>query len=201
MKRIAALAVAAAMTLSMQSAAAEEIVSGIREIFGSPTATPAPDAFRFRDGIRWGMNRDQVNALEPETMTERSMQNWAVMLTDGKVAVSRFTADLVFMFREDRLMMISYEFPKQPSGDSYLYLNGALGSIYGEAVQADPLEIKALMDAVNPNRYRTEQIREATAWKTADGTGIYLYYYTADAFAILYVCPELGSRIYQTNGL
>ena len=61
------------------------------------TETPAPNAFRFREGIRWGMNTQQVKALESTPMTERAMSNWSIMLTDGKVLVSRFTADLVFM--------------------------------------------------------------------------------------------------------
>ena len=164
------------------------------------TETPAPNAFRFRNGIRWGMNTQQVKALETETMSERTMQNWSIMLTEGKVAVSRFTADLVFMFREDRLLMTSYEFQKGLE-DDYLYLTGALESVYGGKKDADPLKIKALMDAINPNRYRTELIRLPYGWITEDGTTVFLYYYAADAFAITYVSPELGRNVYQTNGL
>ena len=201
MKRNPAIFIIVIMILCCNFATAEGVVSGIRDLFSAPTATPSPEAFRFRDGIRWGMNREQVKALEYEKMTERSMQDWSVMLTDEKVAVSRFTADLVFMFREDRLLMISYEFQKQAAKDNFEYLQVALGSLYGEPEAADPLSIKALMDAVNPDRYRTDLIRDAAVWKTADGTSIYLYYYSTDAFAILYVCPELGNRIYQTNGL
>ena len=63
------------------------------------------------------------------------------------------------------------------------------------------MKIKALMDAINPNLYVTEKIREACAWSASDGTTVYLYYYSSDAFAIMYVSPELGSRVYQTNGL
>ena len=168
--------------------------------FLAVTDTPSPNAFRFRDGIRWGMNTQQVKALETVPMTERTLQNWSIMLTDGKVKVSRFTADLVFMFREDRLMMASYEFQKA-SKDDYLYLCGALASIYGERKEADPLKIKALMDAINPNRYKTELITQSYGWMTADGTTVFLYYYAADAFAIMYVSPEMGKNAYQTNGL
>ena len=164
------------------------------------TETPAPNAFRFREGIRWGMNTQQVKALESTPMTERAMSNWSIMLTDGKVLVSRFTADLVFMFREDRLLMASYEFQKGTS-DDFLYLSGALASVYGEKREADPLKIKALMDAINPNRYKTELITQAYGWMTEDGTTVFLYYYAADAFAITYVSPELGRNAYQTNGL
>ena len=179
-----------------------ETVSGIRELFQNPatTSTPAPNAFRFRDGIRWGMNTQQVKALEPTPMTERLLQNWSIMLTNGKVTVSRFAADLVFMFHDDRLQMISYEF-QNCSTDDYQYLGGALSTVYGEKQDAEPLKIKALMDAINPNRYRTDMISQAAVWITADGTSIYLYYFSQDAFAVMYVSPELGSRIYQTNGL
>lgn len=164
------------------------------------TETPAPNAFRFRDGIRWGMNMQQVKALENVPMTERTMQNWSVIISDGKVAVSRFTADLVYMFREERLLMASYEF-QNGNYDDFLYLSGALASVYGEKKAADPLKIKALMDAINPNRYRTELISQASGWSTDDGTAVFLYFYSENAFAITYVSPELGRNVYQTNGL
>ena len=198
MKRTIALLLAVLTAVSVSAAAAEGTGTWIQtpEI----TATPAPNAFRFRDGIRWGMNTQQVRALETTPMTERSMQNWSIMLTDGKVAVSRYTADLVFMFREDQLMMASYEFA-QGTQESFQYLGGALESLYGKAADAEPLKIKALMDAINPNRYKIENISQATCRMTADGTSIYLYYYSQHDFAIMYVSPELGSRIYQTNGL
>lgn len=198
MKRIISMIAAALVLFSLAAAGAE----GMREWLQLPetTATPAPNAFRFREGIRWGMNKQQVKALETEPMTERSMQNWSIMLTDGRVAVSRYTADLVFMFREDRLLMISYEFP-QGTQDSFQYLTGALTSLYGEMKEAEPLKIKYLMDVINPNRYKIENIRQAFCWENEDGTTIYLYYFSAADFAIMYVSPELGSRIYQTNGL
>ena len=201
MRRTAAVILTVLLLIVLAGNASTETVSDIRDWFSMPTATPAPDAFRFRDGIRWGMNQQQVKALEVEQMTERSMQNWSIMLTDGKVTVSRFTADLVFMFRDNRLLMISYEFARRAGADDFSYLSGALSSLYGEKTPAEPLKIKALMDAINPNRYKTELITDAEGWMTADGTTIYLYNYSPEAFAIMYVSPELGSRIYQTNGL
>lgn len=203
MKRKIAMILAFTCLFSFSYALAEGVSGGTGwEQFGIPaaTATPAPNAFRFRDGIRWGMSKMQVKAMETEPMIERSMQSWSIMKTDGKVVVSRFTADLVFMFREDRLMMITYEFP-QGTPDQFQYLAGALSALYGEQEEAESLKIKALMDAVNPNYYRTETITPASGWKNADGTAVYLYRYTGTDFAIMYVSPELGTQIYQTNGL
>ena len=200
MKKI--LTVFAAFMLVFAAAYAEEgSIPGIREAMEAQTATPAPNAFRFRDGIRWGMNPQQVKALETEAMTERTMQDWTVMVTAEKVAVSRFTADLVFMFLQNSLRMITYEFQRQDAASDYQYLTGALSSLYGEAKEAESNTIKNLMDVVYPNRYRTEWIKEPCGWETADGTAVYLYYYATDAFAVMYVSPELASGFYQTNGL
>ena len=200
MKRLTALLLTAAVMLSASAACAEGFRDWFMPAGPTETATPAPNAFRFRDGIRWEMNQTQVKALETEPMNERSMQNRSVLFTDGKVAVSRFTADLVFMFTEDKLMMISYEFIRG-SQDSYQYLAGALSSLYGEKTEAEPAKIKALMDTIDPNRYRTELIVQPYGWTYDDGTTVYLYYYSQTDFAILYVSPKLGGGIYQTNGL
>jgi len=201
MRRIITVLAALALLAAAACAQAEQIVPGIREMLEAPTATPAPDAFRFRDGIRWGMNPQQVKALETEAMTERTLQEWSIMLTNEKVAVSRFTADLVFMFRQDRLMMITYEFQRQDAEGDFRYLAGALSSVYGEKTDASPERIRTLMDAINPNRYKTESITGACGWTAPDGTAVYLYYFSPGAFAVMYVSPELGAGIYQTNGL
>lgn len=166
-----------------------------------PTVTPSPDSFRFRDGIRWGMSPQQVKALESVNMVERVLQDWAIMVTTEKVAVSRFTADLVFIFRQEQLKMIVYEFQRKDADADYQYLTGALCSLYGEQKDADPTMIKVLMDAVNPGRYQADQLTKAYGWLTADGTAVFQYQYAPDSFGVMYVAPELGGGLYQTNGL
>ena len=214
MKRITACCLLLMICLTgLGLADSQEAAPGIWETIGTesiteaptmapqPTATPSPDAFRFRNGIRWGMNPQQVRALENAQMTERVMQDWAVMVTTEKASVSRFTADLVFMFRQDRLQMITYEFQRNDAESVFQYLNGALSSIYGERTDADPSEIKVLMDAVYPGRYKTELLRNGSRWILTDGTAVFEYYYGPEAFAIMYVSPELGGGVYQTDGL
>ena len=194
-------------------AAAEGTVPSIWEALGvgaateaptvtpQPTITPSPDAFRFRDGIRWGMNPLQVKALESENMVERVLQDWAIMVTTEKVAVSRFTADLVFIFRQEQLKMIVYEFQRQDTESDFQYLTGALCSLYGEQKEADPSMIRVLMDAVNPGRYQADGLTKAYGWLLSDGTAVFQYRYAKDSFGVMYVAPELGGGLYQTNGL
>ena len=208
MRKRAALLAVLVMALTACAAAAEQNTQAgtgweqFGQVFNmtAPTATPAPNAFRFRDGIRWGMAAEQVAALETTPMTERALQYWSVLMTDQKVVVSRVTADLIFMFREDRLMMISYEFQKG-SQDQFDYLSKALTTVYGQKRESDAMTVKALMDAVNPDLYRADKITQVGSWTAQDGTMIYMYYFSANDFAITYVSPEQGTKIYQTNGL
>lgn len=161
-------------------------------------------AFSFRNGIRWDMTTEQIRALENVPMTDRSSSEWSVMITAEKVKVSRFTADLVFMFYQDQLKMITYEFQSDGSTLDYQYLLGALCSVYGESQNADGIVIKRMMDQIYPDRYRTDWIREGKMWSLADGTHIFLYFFSSNAYAILYTCPQLtvqNTGGYEVDGL
>ena len=204
MKRI--LSAAAVLLLFISRAMADTEVPSMREALQTATATeqPAAGAFRFRDGVTWGMSTAQVQMTEHEKMTERTLNDWAIMVTDGKTQVSRCRADLIYMFYHDRLLMITYEFQQTDNGGDYEYLTGALSTVYGEKKSPDAAAIKFIMDRVYPNRYKTEWIMKPWVWTAQDGTFVYLYYYAENAFAIMYVCPELiqgGYGVYQTEGL
>ena len=176
-------------------------IPSIRETMQTEqTVTP----FSFRNGIGWNMSMDQIKTLEPVPMAERSSNDWSVMVTSEQVQVSRFQADLVFMFWQDKLKMITYEFQADASKLNYQYLLGALCSVYGDSHEAQPAAIKSMMDRIYPDRYRADWIREAHAWTAADGTNLFLYYFSANEYAILYVSPELtvqGGGGYEINGL
>ena len=38
-------------------------------------------------------------------------------------------------------------------------------------------------------------------WLLSDGTAVFQYQYAKDSFGVMYVAPELGGGLYQTNGL
>ena len=151
-------------------------------------------SFSFRGGIRWGMTPELVRSIETEAMTEKSGEVWTVMVTADPVAVSRFSADLVFIFQNNALKMITYEFYQDVSSLYYQYLIGALSSVYGDGQEAQPATVKALMDLIYPGRFSLEKIRQPVVWTHADGTHIYLYYFTDTNYAILYTSPGLGSQ-------
>lgn len=199
---------AAVLILMMISAAGSASAMGFG-LFGTPTPQPTEtvSAFSFRNGIGWNMSTEQVGSLEKTPMTERTSSSgeWSVMLTTEKVTVSRFSADLVFMFRQNQLRMITYEFgTDKDSVISFYYLIGALDYKYGKSQDGEAQTVKNLMDRIDPYHYQTDRIQQIHTWTTGDGTGIYLYFFNTDRFAILYACPELntpGGGEYDVNGL
>ena len=54
------------------------------------------------------MTRELVRALETVELTERNQDGWSILYPLAPVQVSKFTADLVYMFYNDRLKMISW---------------------------------------------------------------------------------------------
>lgn len=168
------------------------------------TATPAPVApygiFSFRGGVVWNMNPEQVQATEAGALTRMTNGSWTVLFQE-KAAVSTYTAQLVYMFRDGLLQMINYDFVTGANTGDYAYLSEALSSVYGAPETANTVDIYAAMNQVDPGRYRVSALRDARGWRLSDGTGIYLYWYSEDAYAILYVSPAAAAGTYNTTGL
>ena len=201
MKRAVAAALCAGFIVFSAGAAPAEngTIPSIRETIQSEQESD----FSFRNGIRWGMSPEEVRALENAEMTERTLGDLSVLVTVSPVKVSLYTADLVFMFYQNRLKMINYEFQYDGSMVRYQYLTGALCSVYGESRDPGTYLIKAQMDRIYPDRYTQDWIREAHAWAAQDGTAVYQYFFTTGAYAILYTCPELSGQNseYDVSGL
>lgn len=179
--------------------AAEGAVPDLRTPESVPTGV-----FQFRNGITWGMTPEQVQTIEQTPMIERKQDLWSVLYTRSRVEVSRYSADLVFMFRENSLKMITYDFGTTAGDGSYGYLIGALSEVYGEGLTPDAAQIVTLMDQIYPGFYTAERLTNPHGWLADDGTRVYLYYYAEGAFAILYASPEMntpGSGGFITNGL
>ena len=132
------------MLLLCGAAAETQTIPSIRD-----TVDSAVKPFSFRNGVLWGMDSAQVQSTESIQMDERSSGEWSVMVSSEPVEVSRFTADLIYMFRDNALQMIAYEF-KTCTTLNYQYLTGALSAVYGESQTADAARIKAYMDLLYP---------------------------------------------------
>ena len=201
MKRVITAILLCLLFLHAVSASMAE--SGNTNSIRDLVVTEEKKPFSFRNGIAWAMNQQQVSLIENIPMRQSSSSEWAVLISESPVQVSRFTADLVYIFRQDALRMITYEFTNDCSTLNYQYLTGALCSLYGDNREANPSVIKGWMDRIFPDHYLQEQIREAKEWTYEDGTSIFLYYFTPENYAILYICPvsDGNGAGYDTNGL
>ena len=203
MKR--AICLLAALMITITGAAAEGWFPSWEN-----TATPAPEAgtnggFSFRGGVSWDMTPEAVREKEKGLqMEERSRDSWSVLYSVNRVEVSRFFADLVFIFHERQLQMILYAFDKGESKNSFLYLAGALGAVYGDTREGEAEEVVSLMERVYPGMYSLEGILDVHAWQVMDGTRIYLYRQEGGSFSVLYAAPGTAlpeNGVYVTNGL
>ena len=206
MKKRKALLILIILSMAFSLVGAEAEGAGTSSIRDMVMTEKKP--FSFRNGISWGMNPQQVSVIENIPMEQRSSTEWSVMVPTEKVQVSRFYADLVYMFYQNALRMINYEFQEERNGQTdprslnYQYLTGALCSVYGESREANPAVIKGWMDRIYQDYYQQEKIHDALEWTAEDGTVIFLYYFSDTSFAILYVCPSNGGGSgYDTNGL
>ena len=198
MKRACCLCLAAMLMLWAGAGSAGGVIPNLRE---DPVPTPAPGVFSFRGGVQWNMTRELVKALETVELTERAQDGWSILFPLTRVEVSRYTADLVYMFYNDRLKMISYDFGAGGPQTDFQYLTGALDSVYGDHTEPAAADIIGVMDQIYPGYYSAEKLLNRRGWRAGEDTLIYLYYYAENAYAILYVCAGGAPASYVTTGL
>ena len=179
--------------------------NGVIPNFRETVADASQNApFSFRGGVKWNMNREQVQATDTVPLTERNQDSWSILFPLNPVEVSRFTADLVYMFYNDQLKMISYDFGTTGTSADYAYLTGALDSVYGTHTVPEAYEIIGIMDQIYPGYYTEDRLTHLFCWTSGDDTRIFQYYYGENAYAVLYVCMTAGSpgqNGYVTTGL
>ena len=199
MKKAICLWLALLMLCPAVSGLAIGVIPNLREEV--PAEPSAPAEFSFRGGIRWNMTRELVKALETVELTERNQDSWSILFPLAPVEVSKFRADLVYMFYSDRLKMISYDFGAGGTEEDFRYLTGALDSVYGDHTEPEASDIVGIMDQIYPGYYHAETLTGRRGWTAEDGTLIYLYYYSGNAYAILYVYAGGAQQSYVTTGL
>lgn len=198
MKKTICALLAVLLLLPAAAGGADGVIPNLRE---TPTVTPPAGTFSFRGGVQWNMTRELVRALETVELTERNQDGWSILYPLAPVQVSKFTADLVYMFYNDRLKMISYDFGAGGNEADFRYLTGALDSVYGDHTEPAATEIIGIMDQIYPGYYSAERLTNRRGWKAGEDTLIYLYYYADNAYAVLYVCAGSAQGSYVTTGL
>ena len=163
----------------------------------------AGESFVFRNGITWGMTRDQVTALEDGEYTESGLSGLDVLAYANKQA-EQLDAQLGYVFYNDSLVMTLYYFVITPEQSDAL--RAAYVTEYGgkEAGQEAYIQIAAKMN-VDPESLRVLDESYFCKWNAPGNTMIlalwpdqeYLEQFMQQdnlfPLEILYVSPEFAA--------
>lgn len=179
--------------------------NGVALSGASPEATPAPlapDAFRLRGGVGWQSTLEQVEESENIWSHDgvETFGNLQVLYVSG-VSVSKFEAELMYLFRNGALTAICYGF--EGGEDDMAYLRAALGQKYGAEAGSDASRVARALTAVSPRAVSAETVRENAFWLLPDGTLTAIFCTDENALGILYANEPslLREGVYNTRGL
>lgn len=150
------------------------------------TAAIAEAPFSFRGGIGWGMPTADISAIEGrECDIEYAFDADHLIQFYENTSVSKYTADMQFVFWDDQLRLIAYDFHSAADADAFAYLGGAMETAYGPSMISDPAEIADVLNHVVPDLYLPEELTDCYCWQLPD-TCIYMFRYPDASFAIVY---------------
>ena len=167
---------------------------------GDPASGPVPQAgaesFVFRNGITWGMSREEVAAAEG-----REGNHWETAKYSGlsynEVKISQYSGHVLYAFSGDALQLIACQI-RDAKQDAFDDMLNACDAGYGEGQEADVQELFSIILRVNPNAGFTEDPQSCTVrkWTTGSGTEIWMLWGKAWKGAesrdlmIYYVSPD-----------
>ena len=141
----------------------------------------AAGQFSFREGITWDMSPEEVKQIEGKVIEDGE---WArdngITTLDYDKNVSRFFARECFLFFNDRLYGVHYEFGypnEEGETEIYVYLKRAMTSLYGEsrfASYEDLDRFAKVMEPVETWDYGNEPDK-LVLWDLPDDTTAVLY--------------------------
>ena len=165
---------------------------------------PDNDEFIFRDGIRWGMNEEEVIALEGEER-ERSVEMGFSAMMYEDVQISKYQGMLIYAFLEDQLVFSAYGI-EDADEEMFDYLKTALETVYGKESEEFAEEIIPILNLLTGKEFQAEnvQARPFVIWEAAENTRICLFK-DSDLLIVLYVSPDFSDLFFSeeinTTGL
>ena len=126
--------------------------------------------FLFRNGVTWASTPEEVRQSEGTDGFEDDYEGWTEQIY-SHATVSKFVADLTYVFRENQLYFCGYWFDDL-SDENREYLTKALSSKYGEPTGSDPEALRTLMCLLAPVE---EELLDVQNWRLADGTYIAMF--------------------------
>lgn len=147
-------------------------------LMGCLAAADSVQTFEFRNGVTWNMgSREVLESEEIQEYTEEietdEIMNGVEVVMLSDVEVSKFNADLSYVFIEDSLQMCLYELTMDEKEAAYL--TGALKTKYGQLPVETNEFLYGMMCRLVPDVYGEENpFGNGLCWHLPDGTVIQL---------------------------
>ena len=161
-------------------------------------ATPqgSAESFVFRNGVTWGMSREEVYQCEGKQGDNRNFNGFQMVDYPG-VTVSGFDGcKLSYWFDNDRLLVCYYNTGKY-APEKAETLAADYSAVYGEPVRADPEALLALYARINEGYITDQTVNEYEyyRWDAPGGTQVWMLWAKEHGFIeIIHVSPEIYSR-------
>lgn len=159
--------------------------------------------FVFRNGITWGMSVAEVQEKEGNSLVP-TLNHFALFNVD----VSKFKANLLYYFNNDKLLMCDYSILVEydECEDTMQYLISALASKYGDNDACSFSTLEKTFDMFYDFDFKIEYPKEIYKFSASDGTDIYLSRsgMFSECISITYLNEDSifeSFDIYNINGL
>lgn len=166
------------------------------------------EPYTFSNGAQWGMSKAEIAEIEkaePDDDVSGREHVQGVMYCDQ--TVSKYTADRVYVLADDELFSVWYGNFSSNEDKDLKYLQGALTSLYGEAVALPTENVAKFVTDVADSDLGGE-VTFSSQWTVGDDTNIWLFNVTSDFdekyIILIYIDANFdGSQIgiYNTTGL
>lgn len=166
------------------------------------------EPYTFSNGAQWGMSKAEIAEIEkaePDDDAPGREHVQGVMYCDQ--TVSKYTADRVYILADDELFSVWYEDFSSNEDKDLKYLQGALTSLYGEAVALPTENVAKFVTDVADSDLGGE-VTFSSQWTVGDDTNIWLFNVTSDFdekyIILIYIDANFDESqigIYDTTGL
>ena len=149
----------------------------------------AEGGFALREGVAWGMTRQQVLDAEGNPQAEADHEAGFDILEIEDAALYDSVCDLEYFFRNDALVACACDFDAGGGQADFARLNEALTGQYGAALEPDT-ERWHLLEDILDGEMESRSIGSYACWQPEDGTFVALVEDAGDGDVGLYFYNE-----------
>lgn len=166
------------------------------------------EPYTFSNGVQWGMSKAEIAEIEKaEPDDDGPIREHVQAVIYGNQTVSKYTANRVYVLADDELFSVWYACFSSNEDKDLKYLQGALTSLYGEAVALPTENVAKFVTDVADSDLGGE-VTFSSQWTVGDDTNIWLFNVTSDFdekyIILIYIDANFDESqigIYDTTGL